>query len=83
MTVLLSTTSALASKCELTVGVKKADAKTAYLGDGVVVSKKIQDALGVQCKLIKRVMSKSEVTKMNLLKAKKRYEKLLKESNES
>jgi len=66
--------------CELTLGVKKAGAKTAYADDGVSVSQKIQDALSVQCKITKRVMPKAEVTKMNLLKAKKRYEKLLNDS---
>jgi len=73
---LLTVSTATLAKCELTLGVKKEGAKTAYADDGVSVSQKIQDALAVQCKITKRVMPKSEVKAMDIARLTKRLAKL-------
>lgn len=65
--------------CKINLDTKKAGASTSYV-NGVSVSAKVQAALATQCELIKRVMNQSEVTKMNLANAKKRYEALLAKS---
>ena len=80
LTITLLSSLSLSAACDITLGIKKVGAKTAYADDGVSVSQKIQDALSVQCKITKRVMPKSEVEAMKLETAKKRYEKLLQAS---
>ena len=82
LTIALLTVSAVSySACNIELDVKKEGAKTAYAG-GTSVSQKIQDALSTQCKITKNVLSQSEVKKMALENAKKRYEKLLEQSGE-
>ncbi len=69
------------AQCSFGLDIKKEGAKTAYAAGGVSVSKKIQDALKAQgCNISYNVMTKSQVKAMQLERAKKRYEKLLKET---
>lgn len=64
------------SACNISLDVKKAGAKTAYI-DGVSVSAKIQAALSSKCTVKYNTLSKAEVSTMKLANAKNRYEKLL------
>ena len=82
ITALLTISSVSMANCTINLDVKKEGASTAYV-NGTSVSAKIQEALSSQCKIVKRVMSKSEVNKMALENAKKRYEKLLEKTGET
>jgi len=71
------------AQCSFGLDVKKEGAKTAYATGGVSVSKKVQEALKAQgCNISYNVLTKKQVKLMNLDRAKARYEKLLKETQE-
>ena len=72
-TLILSTTNVMA--CNISMQVKKAGAKTAYV-NGVSVSAKIREALSSQCNIKYEVMSKTQVKAMQVKALETRLAKL-------
>lgn len=62
--------------CNLTLLVKKIDAKTAYLSTGDTVSKSMRAKLEPVCTLKVELMSSSMIKEMKIKKLKKQLEKL-------